>query len=95
MIIMGLRTKLRPEALIFGETRVLKNWTVMDRLSEIRVPTLVLAGRQDFVYPPESQEELAAGIPNASLVFIDRTGHNPHDERPAEVIEAIKHFILQ
>ena len=95
MLITGLRTKLQPEALIFGETQVLKNWTVMDRLGEIKAPTLVLAGREDFIYPPEHQEELAAGIPHARLVLIDRAGHNPHDERPAEVIDAVKKFMAE
>jgi pimeloyl-ACP methyl ester carboxylesterase len=95
MIIRGFRTKLQPDALIFGETQVLKNWTVMDRIGEIKAPTLVIAGREDFIYPPEHQEELAAGIPNARLVFIDRAGHNPHNERPAEVIQAIKRFMAE
>lgn len=93
MVIMGLQTKLQPEALIFGETQILKHWTVMDRLGEINVPTLVMAGREDFVYPPEAQEELVAGIPNARLVFIDRAGHNPHDEQPAETIKAVRDFL--
>jgi pimeloyl-ACP methyl ester carboxylesterase len=93
MIITGLRTKLQPEALIFGETQVLKNWTVMNRLADITVPTLVIAGREDFIYPPEHQEELAAGIPNARLVFIDRAGHNPHDEQPAEAQRVIRDFL--
>jgi proline iminopeptidase len=95
LIFMGLQTKLQPEALIFGETQVLKNWTVMDRLGEIKAPTLVMAGRQDFVYPPEHQEELAAGIPNARLVLIDHAGHNPQDEQPEEVFKAIKNFMMQ
>jgi proline-specific peptidase len=93
MLITGLQTKLRPEALIFGETQILKDWTVMDRLGEIRVPTLVMAGREDFVYPPEHQEELAAGIPNARLVLIDQAGHNPQDEQPAEVQRLIREFL--
>ena len=36
----------------------------MARLSDITAPTLVLAGRDDFVFPPEHQQELAAGIPH-------------------------------
>jgi len=95
MLIPGLKSKLQPEALIFAETTYLEHWTVMDRLNEIKVPTLVLAGRQDFVYPPESQEELAAGIPNARLVLIDRAGHNPHDEQPAQTLKAIQNFLAQ
>lgn len=93
MIALGLRTKLRPEALIFAANHFLKGWTVMDQLGEIKVPTLVIAGRDDFQFPPEHQEELAAGIPNASLVIIDRAGHNVHDEQSTEVLKRIRDFL--
>jgi proline iminopeptidase len=93
MLIPGLQTKLQPQAYIFGFSQMLKGWSVMDRLGEIKVPTLVMAGRDDFVYPPESQEELAAGIPNARLVLIDRAGHNPHDEQPAKTLNAVRKFL--
>ncbi len=94
-LLRGLQTKLQPEALIFGETQVLKGWTVMDRLGEIRAPTLVIAGREDFVYPPEHQAALAAGIPDARLRLIDRAGHSPHDEQPAEVRRLIRDFLVE
>ena len=48
-----------------------------------------MAGRDDFVFPPEHQAELAAGIPNARLRIIERAGHNPHSEQAAEVMEAV------
>jgi proline iminopeptidase len=87
------RTKARPQAEIFAFRHLVKGWTVMDRLGEIRVPTLVMAGRDDFVFPPEHQGQLAAGIPNARLEIIERAGHNPHDERTAEVMKAVRDFI--
>jgi len=93
MILTGLQTKLQPSALIFAGTQLLRNWTVMDRLGEIKAPTLVIAGRKDFLYPPEHQQDLAAGIPNARLVLIDKSGHNPHDEQPAEVLRLIRDFL--
>jgi proline iminopeptidase len=65
----------------------------MDRLGEITVPTLVMAGRDDFVFPPECQRELAAGIPDAHLQIIDRAGHSPHAEQTAEVMAAVRHFL--
>ncbi len=86
--------KVRPEALIFAGRELLKDWTVMDRLGEITVPTLVLAGRDDFLFPPEHQVALAAGIPDAQLRIIERAGHNAHDERPAEVRAAVERFVL-
>jgi proline-specific peptidase len=85
--------KVRPEALIFAGRELFNGWTVMDRLGEITVPTLVLAGRDDFLFPPEHQVELAAGIPGAHLQIIERAGHNSHEERPAEVLAAVTRFI--
>jgi pimeloyl-ACP methyl ester carboxylesterase len=91
--LMGLDLKARPEAAIFGYSKLLPGWTVMDRLSEINVPTLVLAGRDDFLFPPEHQVALAGGIPNAQLQIIERAGHEAPSERPAEVIRAIRDFM--
>jgi proline iminopeptidase len=65
----------------------------MESLGEITAPTLVMAGRDDFVFPPECQHELATGIPGARLRIVDRAGHNPHLERPAEVMEAVGGFV--
>ena len=55
------RAKVRPEALIYAGRELLNGWTAMDRLGEITVPTLVMAGRDDFLFPPEHQVELATG----------------------------------
>ena len=89
------RSKMRPQALIFAGRHLLKGWTVMDRIAEITVPTLVMAGRDDFVFPPEHQLELAAAIPHARLQIIERAGHNPHSEQPAQVMAAVRDFICQ
>jgi proline iminopeptidase len=88
----GWRMKTRPEALVFGG-HMMRGWSVMDRLGEIRVPTLVIAGHDDFLFPPESQALLAAGIPNARLRIIERAGHNPQSERPAETLAAVADFL--
>lgn len=84
--------KIRPEALIYGYTRLLKGWTVMDRLSEIQVPTLVMAGRYDFLFPTEHQVALAAGISKARLEIIECAGHNPQDEQTAAAIATLRRF---
>ena len=56
----GWRAKARPEALKFGG-QMMRGWSVMDRLGEIHAPTFVIAGHDDFLFPPESQALLAAG----------------------------------
>ncbi len=88
----GWRVKARPEALTFGG-QMMRGWSVMDRLGEIRVPTLVVAGHDDFLFPPESQALLAAGIPSARLRIIERAGHNPQSERPSETLAAVAEFL--
>jgi proline iminopeptidase len=92
---LGPPMKMRPEALIFGYSQTMMGWTVMDRLSEIQVPALVLAGRYDFLFPPEHQAILADRLPNARLELIECAGHNPQMERPTVVIDAIRRFIKE
>jgi proline iminopeptidase len=92
-ISVGMRMQTRPEALIFGYGRLLKGWTVMDRLGEIQVPTLVMAGRDDFQFPPEHQVMLAAGIHGARLEIIERAGHNVQSERSDETIGLVRSFL--
>jgi 3-oxoadipate enol-lactonase len=43
-------------------------------LPELRVPTLIVHGRRDHIVPYRLAEEMAAGIPNASLTLVD-SGH--------------------
>ncbi len=87
------RARIRPEALIFAAHHLLPGWSVMDRLAEIAAPTLVMGGRDDFIFPPEHQAELAARIPGARLVIIDGAGHNPQMEQPAEVLREVREFL--
>jgi hypothetical protein len=65
----------------------------MDRLAGIKVPTLVLAGRFDFLFPSEHQAILADRIPAAQLEIIERAGHSAHEERAAEVIGIVRRFV--
>jgi proline-specific peptidase len=87
------RSRMLAAPLIFAGSQLLKGWTVMDRLNEISVPTLVIAGRDDFIFPPEHQAELHAGIAGSRLRIIERAGHNPHSERAAEVMGAVTEFL--
>lgn len=93
MIHGGWHSKVRPEAAIFAGRSLMKDWTVMDRLDRITAPTLVIAGREDFVFPPECQRELAAAIPHARLHLVEHAGHNPYEEQTEEVLQAVTEFI--
>ena len=89
----GWRSRIRPEPFLFAGRSLLPGWSVVDRLGEITAPTLVMAGREDFLFPPECQRELVEGISGAQLALIDEAGHNPQDEMPAEVMAALRPFL--
>jgi pimeloyl-ACP methyl ester carboxylesterase len=63
-------------------------------LNGVACPTLVLCGRQDALTPLAFHEELAAGIPGASLVVIEACGHRSTLERPAEVSAALREWMV-
>lgn len=92
-MVSGPHIEFRPEATIFGYSQLHPGWTVMHRLSEINVPTVVLGGREDFLFPPEHEALLASGIANARLEIIECAGHNPQMEKTAEVIRIVKDFL--
>ncbi len=87
--------KLRPEAVVFGFSRLVKDWSVMDRLGEIDIPTLVMGGRFDFLFPPEHQAIVADRMPDARLEVIENAGHNPHVEQQDEVIQILRAFLSE
>lgn len=73
--------------------------TIMSRpdsrplLPEITVPTLVIAGREDTLTPPEIAEEMAAAIPGADLLLLSGAGHLSPIERPYAVSRALRGWL--
>jgi non-heme chloroperoxidase len=62
-------------------------------LREIDVPTLMLWGEQDPLFPREEQERLAAAIPGATLKVYPETGHAVHWDRPEWVVRDLDAFV--
>jgi non-heme chloroperoxidase len=62
-------------------------------LREINVPTLILWGAQDALFPREEQERLAEAIANATLKVYPESGHAMHWERPEQVVRDLEEFI--
>jgi non-heme chloroperoxidase len=62
-------------------------------LREIDVPTLILWGERDPLFPREEQERLAEAIPGASLKVYPDTGHAVHWDRPEWVARDLEEFM--
>ncbi|WP_340374623.1 3-oxoadipate enol-lactonase [Streptomyces sp. SS7] len=64
-----------------------------ERLAEIDVPTLAIAGRRDPATPPAHLREIADAVPDAALVEIPGASHLAPAERPEAVLTALRsHF---
>lgn len=67
-----------------------------DELCSITAPTLVIAGEDDPASPPAKLEEIAAGIPGATLLVVQRSAHLANVEQPDIVNAALlKHLEQQ
>ena len=64
-------------------------------VERIRVPTLVIAGDEDRVYPPGATRELAERIPGARFVEFKGCGHLSNLEQPGRFNEAVLEFLIQ
>ena len=64
------------------------------RLEEIRVPTLVIVGRHDFITNVAMAQEMVNHIPNARLEIFEDSGHFALVEEPGKFCQTIKNFIL-
>ncbi|MDW8338577.1 MAG: 3-oxoadipate enol-lactonase [Thermoleophilia bacterium] len=64
-------------------------WDARERLTEIRAPTLVVAGADDPATPVAHSELLASRIPNAHLVVLERAAHLANVERAPEFTQEL------
>ncbi len=64
-----------------------------DKLHEIKVPTLLIWGKQDTITPPFVGEEFHKLIPNSELILLDKCGHAPMMELPKQFNAAFEQFL--
>ena len=67
----------------------------VDRLREIRQPTLVICGRHDLLTPPKLHRELADEIPNAHLMTLSAGAHLVMAECAQQLNEAVLRFLAE
>jgi pimeloyl-ACP methyl ester carboxylesterase len=64
-----------------------------ERLPQIAVPTLVIAGSADRLIPAENSRVLASRISNAELVILENAGHGFFGDAAAESTRIILDFL--
>ena len=89
------RSTYSPEPLnrAFGPGGVLRQFDLRGEIAGITAPTLVLAGRHDWICPPQFSEEIHTLIPNAQLRIFENSSHSIRADEPAALNAAIRSFV--
>ncbi len=82
-----------PPEVIYGDYLACNTFDVRARLSEIRVPTLVIAGSADRMTPPKYSAYLKDNIAGAELVTIEGGGHMMALEQPEAVSTVVRDWL--
>ena len=78
----------------FYVTGNLRQWSVVDRLPEIRVPTLVVTGEHDEATPAVNKT-VAEGIPGAESVIYPGASHMAHVEDTEGYVRLLDGFLTR
>ena len=72
----------------------LRSYDLRSELKNITAPSLILAGRHDWICAPEFSEEIAALSPRSDLRIFENSGHSIRSDEPQKLLDAIAGFIV-
>jgi proline iminopeptidase len=81
------------DAINMGFGTFLKQFNATKDLHKITAPTLVLAGKHDWICPPQFSEEIAGLIPNCDLRIFENSSHSIAADETQGYIDAIRGFL--
>lgn len=76
----------------FGPGGFLRTFDLRPELPRITAPTLILAGRHDWICPPDFSEEIHALMPGSRLQVFEHSSHSIRVDEPEALIAAILGF---
>ncbi len=90
---MQMALDLGPDIFVIQSRALRDRHDRRETLRKIRVPTLILCGREDRLCPVARHEFMHGLIPGASLEVIEDAGHLPVLEQPQLTNEALSRWI--
>ncbi|NJN30081.1 MAG: alpha/beta hydrolase [Synechococcales cyanobacterium RM1_1_8] len=92
---LGLqRAILSVDAINEAFSGFLRRFDLRPELGRITAPTLVLAGRHDWICAPEFSVEIAQLIPNSDLRIFEQSGHSIRSDELDALLDAIAGFVV-
>jgi 4,5:9,10-diseco-3-hydroxy-5,9,17-trioxoandrosta-1(10),2-diene-4-oate hydrolase len=80
---------------IAGMRQLRDGVVVEDRLTELRMPTLLIWGGHDHIFPASHAQAAMERIPNGRLEVFDDSGHTPQMEEPDRFNRLVLDFLTQ
>ncbi len=90
------RATHEPEPLnrAFGPDGFLRRFDIRPELARITAPTLILAGRHDWICPPEFSEEIHRLLPGSDLRIFENSSHSIRADEPDAMLDTIAGFVV-
>ena len=66
---------------------------LLDKLPNLQIPTLVVWGARDRLFPESQARDAVSRLRDGSLSLVPDCGHMPHIERPDLFVAAFKRFL--
>jgi 3-oxoadipate enol-lactonase len=85
----------QPEYAFQAQLAAISTFDAGDRLRLIKVPTMIAAGSEDVLIPPENAQVLARKLPGAEVVVIPGAGHALHAECPDRLNALVDDFFTR
>ena len=87
---------LAPDAInmAFKPGGFLQTYDLRPELGRITAPTLICAGRHDWICPPEFAEEIHRLIPGSDLRIFEHSSHAIRADEPQALLDAIAGFVV-
>lgn len=92
-VVIGMAERVGQEGFTRQQTAIMGRVDGRGDLHAIRVPTLIICGREDLLTPPVVHEEMAAAVHGARLVIAEVCGHLAPLERPEIVTPALRQWL--
>jgi len=82
------------EGILARSTGTMANWDVRDQLGRIRLPTLIMVGRHDFI-TPSCARAIHRGVRGSKFVVFENAGHEPAFKERGRFMQIVRDFLAQ
>lgn len=79
----------------FGPHGVLRRFDLRPLLPRITARTLIIAGKHDWICPPEFSEEIHRLIPGSEYLLFEESSHSLRVDEPERLFATLRRFVSQ